>query len=115
MNEWCLDPGSIRILTGLEANWGKEILIGKVSITPAGNVKFGAIFQRVQFPFRVSFAMTFNKSQGLTLRRVGLHLGIPVFSHGQAYVGVTRVGQPEAMIVFQPGNLRERDISSPHR
>jgi hypothetical protein len=97
-----------RILTGLEANWGKEILIGKVGITPTDNVKFGATFKRVQFPFRVSFAMTINKSQGLTLRRVGLHLGIPVFSHGQAYVGVSRVGQPEAMTVFQPGNLRER-------
>ena len=34
--------------------------------------------------------MTINKSQGQSLKFVGLDLRSPVFSHGQFYVGVSR-------------------------
>lgn len=45
----------------------------------------------IQFPFRLAFAMTINKSQGQTFNRVGLLLRNPVFSHGQLYVAASRV------------------------
>jgi ATP-dependent exoDNAse (exonuclease V) alpha subunit len=48
-------------------------------------------FTRRQFPVRLSFAMTINKSQGQTVKHVGLDLRRPVFTHGQFYVGVSRV------------------------
>jgi ATP-dependent exoDNAse (exonuclease V) alpha subunit len=35
--------------------------------------------------------MTINKSQGQTVKHVGLDLRSPVFTHGQFYVGVSRV------------------------
>jgi hypothetical protein len=35
--------------------------------------------------------MTINKSQGQTLKHMGLDLRTPVFTHGQFYVGVSRV------------------------
>ena len=98
-----------RILTGLESSWGREVLIGKVAITPTDNTRLGATIRRIQFPFRVSFAMTINKSQGLTLKRVGLHLETQVFSHGQLYVALSRVGRPSGITVFQPDHARSSD------
>jgi ATP-dependent exoDNAse (exonuclease V) alpha subunit len=43
-------------------------------------------FAKKQFPLRLAYAMTINKSQGQTLSHVGLHLEDDVFSHGQLYV-----------------------------
>jgi len=56
---------------------------------------FGFVLRRRQFPIRPAFAMTINKAQGQTLRRVGVFLPDPVFSHGQYYVAKSRVGNPE--------------------
>ncbi|PIA65500.1 hypothetical protein AQUCO_00100776v1 [Aquilegia coerulea] len=45
---------------------------------------------RRQFPVRLAFAMTINKSQGQSVKYVGIDLRNHVFSHGQLYVALSR-------------------------
>lgn len=54
-------------------------------------------WKRLQFPVRPAFAITINKSQGQTLKVVGIWLEEPVFTHGQLYVAASRVGSPNSV------------------
>ena len=60
--------------------------------------------QRIQFPMRLAFCLTVNKSQGQTFERVGIHLERPAFSHGQLYVALSRVRSPEHLSVYTGEN-----------
>ncbi len=59
-------------------------------------------FARKQFPLRLAYAMTINKSQGQTFSQVGLHLAYVVFSHGQLYVAFSRAKAPTNVKVQLP-------------
>lgn len=60
-------------------------------------------FKRTQFPVVPCFAMTINKSQGQTLKTVGVDLtNSSVFAHGQLYVALSRVTSPSNLTVAAP-------------
>ena len=68
---------------------GVSVFIPRIKLAPS-DVKLPFILSRRQFPIRVAFAMTINKAQGATFKRVGLYLEEAVFSHGQLYVACSR-------------------------
>ncbi len=59
---------------------------------------------RRQFPLRLAYSLTYNKSQGQTLERVGLDLRNDVFCHGQLYVALGRVRNRESIRVLVSPN-----------
>jgi len=73
---------------------GDVVFIPRITLEPKDG-DFPFEWNRRQFPVRVAFAMTINKSQGQSLQRVGVYLGEDIFAHGQAYVAASRVSHPE--------------------
>ncbi|KAH9542644.1 hypothetical protein CY35_13G018000, partial [Sphagnum magellanicum] len=69
----------VEIITGKGA--GNVAFISRIKFI-SDNSGLPFTFARKQFPLRLAYAMTINKSQGQTLSHVGLHLGDDIFSHG---------------------------------
>ena len=63
--------------------------------------------ERKQFPIRLCFAVTSNKSQGQTLKHVGIYLQQDFFAHGQPYVALTRVQSPQNLKLFRPNEEKK--------
>jgi len=57
-------------------------------------------FRRKQFPIKLAFCMTINKSQGQSLERVSIYLPNPVFGHGQLYTALSRVRDPQKLNIL---------------
>ncbi|XP_076638318.1 ATP-dependent DNA helicase Pif1-like [Colletes latitarsis] len=87
------------ILTGKYK--GEDVSIPRIPIIP---IDMPFDFKRLQFPVRLAFAMTINKSQGQALSVCGINLENPCFSHGQLYVACPRVGKPSALFVYAAEN-----------
>ncbi|GBM01129.1 hypothetical protein AVEN_27229-1 [Araneus ventricosus] len=77
------------IMTGHAAV--ESVFIPRIPITTSD---FPFQFKPLLFPVRLSFAMTINKAQEISLKVVGLDLLKPFFSHGQLYVVVQEFEKP---------------------
>lgn len=62
----------------------------------------------LQFPFKLGYAITGHKAQGLTLGKVNIDLGYGTFTPGQAYVMLSRATSPEGLRLMK--RLRVKDI-----
>ncbi len=81
---------SVKVIT-MGDNEGQTVKIPR--ITFKFRMPYGKSYQltRRQFPLRLAYAMTYNKSQSQTLSKVLLDLTSPPFSHGQLYVALSHV------------------------
>lgn len=61
-----------------------------------------------QFPFKLGYAITTHKSQGLTLGQVNIDLGFGAFAAGQTYVALSRARDVKGLRLVKP--LRRKDI-----
>jgi hypothetical protein len=60
------------------------------------------ILRRLQFPVKLAFALTINKSQGQSLESVGLDLSSSVFAHRQLYVALSRATSSHNISILLP-------------
>ena len=65
-------------------------------------LKYGASWQltRTQYPLRLAYAMSVNKSQGQTLGRVVADSTDESFAHGQTYVCKSRVSDRKNLMMY---------------
>ncbi|GFT13537.1 ATP-dependent DNA helicase [Trichonephila clavipes] len=104
----------------------EDVFIPRIPIIPSDNT---IQFKRIQFPLKLYFAMTINKSQSQSLGIAGIDLQTPCFSHGQLYVACSRVGKESriasdqqcfsdplvqmALVTFIPVATRELTFNKP--
>ena len=73
------------------------------------------ILIRQQFLVKLCFAMTINKSQGQSLKTLRLDLRVPVFSHDQLYVTLSRVTNVSnlTVLLLEQANSKTTNIIYP--
>jgi ATP-dependent DNA helicase PIF1 len=64
---------------------GKRVLIPRITLT-LKSPRLPFVLERRQYPIKVCYAMTINKSEGQMLAHVGIYIKKLVFTHGQLYV-----------------------------
>ena len=88
---------------------GEHAFIPRITLTPTeGQTGFAFVLKRCQFPVNLAFALTINKAQGQSVKKVGIDLRIPVFSHDQLYVALSRATHSQNISVL----LRDTDQSA---
>ena len=95
------------ILTGTHR--GDICTLPRIVCDSSGDTDLPFAFRRYQFPVRLAWVMTINKSQGQGFTaRVGLHLPRPVFAHGQLYVALSRAVCAKNVRVFMETHESEQ-------
>jgi len=100
-----------KIITGDACFAGDIVLILRITLEPLAETLPIPLKQR-QFPVRLAFAMTINKSQGQGVKNVGLDLCTPVFSHGQLYIALSRCTSGDQIKVLLSEDMQDRKTSN---
>ncbi|KAL0413453.1 UNVERIFIED_CONTAM: ATP-dependent DNA helicase PIF6 [Sesamum radiatum] len=84
---------------------GMRVFLPRIPLKSAEDANISFEMTRRQFPIRLSFALTINKSQGQTIPNVGIYLRSHVFSHGQLYVALSRGVSERTKILVRKGSV----------
>jgi len=94
-----------KIITG--QGQGKNVFIPRIPMIPTD---YPFLFKRVQFPIRPCLSITINKAQGQTLKVLGIDLNESCFTHGQLYVALSRIGNPNNLHILLPSSKLTQNI-----
>jgi hypothetical protein len=95
-----------KIITG--DHRGRIVLIPRIALD-CDDKELPFTLRRLQFPIKLAFALTINKSQGQSLESVGIDLTADVFGHGQLYVALSRATNfSNIAILLPPPKFRRR-------
>ena len=111
LNPHKLCNGSRLIITNLQNNLieakiltgqykGEEVMFPKILLIPS---YYPFNFRRLQFPIKLCFSMTINKSQGQSFKFVGLDLETECLAYGQLYVSCSRARKKKLYILAKDG------------
>ena len=82
---------------------GKTEFIPRITLLPTeDDTTLSFQLKRRQFPVRLAFSITINKAQGQSIGHVGIDLRVPVFSHGQLYVALSRATSSRNIKILLP-------------
>jgi hypothetical protein len=92
------------ILTGDRK--GDIVHIPRIITSSKNDPNMPFVLKRLQFPVRLAFAITINKSQGQSFKKVGLLIkgNAAIFSHGQLYVAFSQCTTKDGIKVESPFN-----------
>ena len=86
---------------------GEAVLILRIPMIPT-DLPFH--FKRLQFPIRLTFAITINKAQGQSLEKCGIDLNADCFSYGQLYVPCSRVGKLDNLFIYTDNRIAKNVV-----
>lgn len=74
-------------------------------MTSSAGSKLPFVLKRLQFPIKLAFALTINRSQSQTFAgKCGIILPRALWTHGQLYVSFSRCGNPDNIFVWADQN-----------
>ena len=87
-----------KILTGIIYQYkGEEVMFPKIPLIPSD---YPFNFRRFQFPIKLCFSKTINKSQGQYFKVVGLDIETECFAHGQLYVDCSGAREEKELYIM---------------
>ena len=89
----------IRVQT-LQTKNNKTVLIPKIRFKFKPHRGDSFPIMRTQFPLRLAYGITYNKCQGMTLKKTLVDTIHPAFSHGHAFVATSRVRNKDGLKFF---------------